>query len=247
MENQVYPVDEFLSEFSKALQIHELQCSTEKMKMLYLFYVELVEMNRVMNLTAITKMDDVIYKHFIDCMLIEKFHLLQDGMKLIDVGTGAGFPGFVLAILYDKLQIVLMDSLQKRVQFLRNLGEKLGLHNVEYIHARAEELAANPNYRECFDVATSRAVANLSTLSEYCLPFVKKGGQFIAYKSKGVDTEIHNAINAFSILGGQLKSVEYFNLNYQDNHRSLVIVEKKHRTPQKYPRKSGMPSRQPLS
>ncbi len=246
MDNQNYSKKDFMIAMDEALRLHQMECEDEKKELLFLFYVELVEMNKMMNLTGITEMKDVIYKHFLDCMLIEKFELLKDGMKIIDVGTGAGFPGLVLAIMYEKMHFVLMDSLQKRISFLQELSEKLKLENVSFIHSRAEDLAFQTEYREVFDVATSRAVANLSTLSEYCLPFVKKDRFFIAYKSQDIDEEVKNASRAFSILGGETERIEHFPLNFENSRRSLVVVRKKKTTPKKYPRKAGTPSKHPL-
>lgn len=246
MEYSSHAEQEFMDIFSEALQSHQLELSDEKRKAFFRFYVELIETNKVMNLTAITDQRDVIYKHFIDCLMIEKFDLLQSGMKVIDVGTGAGFPGLVLAIRYDDMEFVLMDSLQKRIHFLSKLCDSLELQNVSLIHARAEELAFRADFRECFDVSASRAVANLSTLSEYCLPFVKQGGSFIAYKSQEVDEEVRSAKHAIHILGGEVRKIEKFALQYEDNHRSFVVVDKKKVTPRKYPRKAGTPQKQPL-
>lgn len=213
------------------------------------YYKNLIEWNSVMNLTAITEEKDVYEKHFLDSLTITKIvsrETLCAGTTLIDMGTGAGFPGLPIAIVFPEVEVVLMDSLNKRIRFLEDTVQKLGLQNVTAIHARAEELAKNKKYREKFDFCCSRAVANLSTLSEYCLPFVKKGGSFISYKTENVQEEIDKGKKAIRILGGEHKQTEFFTLPGTDYQRSLVRIEKIAPTPARYPRKAGTPAREPI-
>ncbi len=222
---------------------------TPRMKEQLRIYEEnLVEWNKVMNLTTITDEEDIYVKHFLDSLSILKVESEKDlsGKRLIDVGTGAGFPGLVLAICFPKCRVNLMDSLNKRINFLNDTVTKLGLTNVTCIHARAEELAKDKKQREQYNFAVSRAVANLSTLSEYCLPFVKTGGCFIAFKAEKVEEELPAGRTAIKMLGGEFKSKCDFVLPGTDYERSLLLIEKKKPTPGKYPRKAGTPSKEPL-
>ncbi|MCD7762817.1 MAG: 16S rRNA (guanine(527)-N(7))-methyltransferase RsmG [Lachnospiraceae bacterium] len=216
------------------------------------YYRLLVEKNRVMNLTAITKFEDVVQKHFIDSALVcksdcEQLHLNPFTGRLIDVGSGAGFPGIPLKILFPELEVVLLDSLNKRVLFLNEVIHTLGLTGITAVHGRAEEAAFDSSYREGFDYCVSRAVASLSSLSEYCLPFVKRGGIFIAYKSAGIDQECQEAKKAVFLLGGDTESVKTAKIPDTDIERLFVFIRKNRGTPAKYPRKAGTPTKNPLS
>lgn len=210
------------------------------------YYEMLIEKNKVMNLTAITEFDEVVVKHFIDSISIAKYYSMEKDSSVIDVGTGAGFPGIPLKIVYPDLSVTLLDSLNKRVKFLAEVCEELGLQNVEMIHGRAEDFGNIADYREKYDVCVSRAVANLSTLSEYCLPFVKTGGYFIPYKSGNIEEELQSSKKALNILGAKVEKIETFMLPDTEIGRSFVFIKKKKNMPKKYPRKAGLPSKEPL-
>lgn len=232
--------------FKKILQEWNITLSDEQEWQFSTFYEMLVEKNKVMNLTAITEFDEVIEKHFLDSVSLGAVLNLKKELKVLDMGTGAGFPGIPLKIIYPDLQITLADSLNKRVTFLNEVIEALKLNGIEAIHARAEELARNAAYREQYDLCVSRAVANLSTLSEYCIPFVALNGMFVPYKSGEIEEEVEAAKKAIFLLGGELKQVHQFSFGENDLHRSFVLIEKKKKTPKTYPRKAGTPAKQPL-
>ena len=232
--------------FEKDLE--ELNISLDKRQMCqFLQYYELlVEWNSFMNLTAITDYDEVIKKHFVDSLSLVKAIDLTKEIKVIDIGTGAGFPGIPLKIAFPNLKITLLDSLNKRIKFLNEVIDKLELKDISAIHGRAEDYAKDKNYRQSYDLCVSRAVANLSTLSEYCLPYVKTGGKFISYKSEKITDEMNAAKNAIKILGGNVSGQVEFVLPDSDIYRNLFIIDKIKDTPIKYPRKAGTPSKEPL-
>lgn len=216
------------------------------------YYNLLVEWNKVMNLTAITEFDDVCKLHFVDSLMAcPYFDFSKKSLSLIDVGTGAGFPGIPLKIVFPSLKVTLLDSLNKRIKFLDEVIQVLDLNSeglIETIHGRAEDFSNPKNgvLREKFDIGTARAVANMSTLSEYILPYIKKGGVFIAYKSNKINDEIDSSKSALNILGGSISSVNNTFLPDSDIERSVVIINKSKSTPKIYPRKAGLPSKQPL-
>lgn len=223
-----------------------LEINDSIIEKLDVYYEMLVETNKVMNLTAITEFDDVLIKHYLDSLSISTLSVLKDGIRVLDLGTGAGFPGIPLAIAFPNVSFVLMDSLNKRINFLQQVIDKLGLKNVTAIHGRAEEKAFDKVYRETFDIVTSRAVANINTLSEYCIPFVKKGGYFISYKSGDINEELSGLGNCLKILGGSEPDVLQLTLPETDIDRSFIKIKKGINTPKKYPRKAGTPSKEPL-
>jgi 16S rRNA (guanine527-N7)-methyltransferase len=234
------------------IEISELQ-----MNQFDLYYETLIEWNQFMNLTGITEYEDVLIKHFADSVAINKaienLNITQNEstffnseLKIIDVGTGAGFPGIPLKIAFPEIKVCLLDSLNKRVKFLDEVIQKLQLTNIHAVHGRAEEFARNADYREQYGLAVSRAVANLASLTEYCLPYVKKGGYFIAYKSGDINEEAANAKKAIGILGGEIVDIYKFIIPQTDIERSFVVIRKNERTPKKYPRKAGLPTKEPI-
>ncbi len=223
-----------------------LELTAEKEQQFLTFYEMLVEKNKVMNLTAITEFEDVVEKHFLDSISLCQVMDLNKPLTLLDLGTGAGFPGIPLKIMFPELKITLADSLNKRLLFLNEVMEALNLKDIETVHGRAEELSKRKDYRESFDLCVSRAVANLSTLSEYCLPFIHTSGKFISYKSGEVEVELKDAKKAVFVLGGEIEDVIHFTLPDSDIKRSFVVINKVHATPKAYPRKAGTPSKSPL-
>ena len=235
---------EFFDQIQEKGEVLNIFFSVEQKLKFYKYMQLLLEWNNKINLTAITIPEEIILKHFIDSLTIYK--KLIRGAKIIDVGTGAGFPGIPLAIIDENLKITLNDSLNKRLIFLTEVKKQLKLDNIEIIHARAEEIGQNKKYREKFDYATSRAVANLSTLSEYLLPLVKVNGKCICMKASNIEEELNQAQNAIKLLGGEVTEIEKFKLPQSDIDRTIITISKTKNTPNKYPRKAGTPSKDPI-
>ena len=235
----------FIDELQTAAEKFNIALNAEQLKQFDTFYRLVVEWNNKINLTAITEPSDFAVKHIIDSISIwndKKFHNVE---TLIDVGTGAGFPAIPLKIYRPHLKITLLDSLAKRINFLKVVGEELGFDDVDFLHSRAEDAAHNPKLREDFDLAVSRAVAKLNILAEYCLPFVKVGGYFAALKGSSVEEELQESKAAVKILGGV--DVECISITLpNDNERNLIYIKKVSKTDGKFPRKAGVPERKPL-
>lgn len=230
---------------SKAEQLG-IRLSEKQLEQFQCYYERLIEKNKVMNLTAITEYEEVVDKHFIDSILLGSVKELSGKKRVIDVGTGAGFPGIPLKIVYPEIEITLLDSLNKRVKFLDEVIEELGLTGIQAVHSRAEDLAQDAAHRQQYDICVSRAVANLSTLSEYCIPFVKQGGYFISYKSTQIEEELKQAKKAVQVLGGTLEQVETVQIPGTTIERQFVMIRKTGTTPKKFPRKAGTASKTPI-
>ncbi|MCR4745576.1 MAG: 16S rRNA (guanine(527)-N(7))-methyltransferase RsmG [Lachnospiraceae bacterium] len=229
-----------------ALDELKIEYDDKKIELLLKYYDMLIEKNKVMNLTAITDFNEVMIKHFADSLSVLQFVEFENDNKVLDLGTGAGFPGIPLKIFLPNVEFLLVDSVNKKLNFINEVIEKLGLNKISVLHARAEELGHKEDFREKFDFVCSRAVANLSTLSEYTIPFLRQDGLFISYKASIVNEEITNAEKAIKILGAKIEKVEKFSLPGIGDERDFVFIKKISKTPKKYPRKSGVPSKEPL-
>ena len=236
--------DSFKKEMNINLMALNLKLDDSQIKNFYDFMNLLIEKNKVMNLTGITEPKEVILKHFIDSLTVLKY--INENDNIIDVGTGAGFPGIPLKIAENSLEITLLDSLNKRINFLNEVIEKINLNKVKTIHGRAEDFGQDFKYREKYDVAVSRAVAPLNVLLEYMLPFVKVGGKCICMKGSNCDEEIENSRKAIEILGGKIEKIKKFNLPNSDNNRTIFIIKKVQKMNRQYPRKAGIPTKSPL-
>ncbi len=234
-----------MEDFKKDFCLYfEEEIDDNKIQKFYDYMNLLVEWNKKINLTAITEEKDIILKHFVDSLTVLKY--IKENKSIVDVGTGAGFPGIPLAIMNDSLKITLVDSLNKRINFLNEVCNKINLKNIKAIHARAEEFGQDNNYRESYDVAISRAVANLTVLAEYLLPLVKVGGKIICMKGPDIEEELKQAKSAIDILGGKFEKCDNFCLPKSDISRNIIIINKIKETPKKYPRKAGTPAKTPL-
>lgn len=236
-----------MEQFKKDLEELNICLSERQLCQFQKYYELLIEWNSFMNLTAITDYEEVLKKHFIDSLSIVKAYDFTKGeVSLIDIGTGAGFPGLPIKIAFPNVKITLLDSLQKRIKFLNEVIDQLELIDIDTVHGRAEDYAKPEKLREKYDLCVSRAVANLSTLSEYCLPFVKTGGKFISYKSEKLTEELVQAEKAVSVLGGKVHNQVDYMLPSSDIYRNLLIIDKVKPTPKKFPRKAGLPAKEPI-
>ena len=236
--------EEFKEKFEKYLTILNINLTNEQVLKFYKYMNLLLEWNEKINLTAITNPEEIILKHFVDSLTIGKY--INKGESLVDVGTGAGFPGIPIKIYRDDINVTLVDSLNKRVKVLNIFIEELMLERIEAIHSRAEEFGRNSKYREKFDVSTSRAVANLATLSEYLIPLIKQQGKSICMKGSEIEEELNNSKKAIDVLGGKILKVDEFTLPNSDIKRNIIIIKKQEKTPAKYPRKPGTPAKEPI-
>lgn len=230
--------------FNKMLIERNQKINSNQLEKFYKYMQLLLEWNKKINLTAITDEDEIILKHFVDSLTVLKY--INENDRIIDVGTGAGFPGIPIAIMMPNVKITLLDSLNKRINFLNEVIKELDLKNVETIHSRSEDCGKDTLFREKYDIAIARAVANLSTLSEYLLPFVKIGGKMICMKGSEIEEELKNAQYAIKVLGGKIIARDEFTLPESDIKRNIIIVEKEQYTPKMYPRKAGLPAKEPI-
>ena len=233
-------------QFRQALMDKGIELSDEQMKQFDIYYRTLVEWNEKVNLTAITEEDEVYLKHFYDSMTPAFYHDFTGALTLCDVGAGAGFPSIPLKIAFPDLQVTIVDSLQKRIVFLNHLATELGIEGVSFYHDRAENFGKNANFRESFDIVTARAVARMSVLSELCIPLTKKGGVFIALKGAQAHEELEAAKAGIEVFGGEVIREEMFTLPLEDSERTIFWIEKRRKTPKKYPRKPGIPNKNPI-
>lgn len=237
-------IKEFENELNKYLYNMEINLDERQIFQLFEYMKLLIEWNKRINLTAITDQKEIILKHFIDSLTINKY--IEKNAKIIDVGTGAGFPGIPLKIVRPDIDITLVDSLNKRIKFLDYVIEEIKLKSIKTVHSRAEEIGRNELYREEYDVATSRAVANTAVLSEYLIPLIKEGGKCIYMKGPDIKKELSEGKKAINVLGGTIFKIDEFNLPKTDINRTIVIIKKEKKTPYKYPRKPGTPTKEPI-
>lgn len=236
-------IDEFKRVFLEEAKKIDIVVTDDMINKFYSYMLGIIEWNEKVNVTAITEEKMFIVKHFIDSLTVNRF--VKDKKTVIDIGTGAGFPGIPLKILNPELKVTLIDSVNKKLNVIRDLSEKIGLEKLEIIHTRAEDLASKSEYREMYDIATTRAVSNFSTIVEYMLPFVKIGGCAVCMKGPNYKEELEEARNAIKILGGEIECIESLNVN-EDLERNIIVVRKVKETPKKYPRGQGKPLKEPI-
>lgn len=236
-------LQEFQKEFEQECGKNNIEFDVEKCEKLYQYMKLILEWNEKINVTAIKDEKEFIVKHFIDCLTVNS--LLKDERRILDIGTGAGFPGIPLKIYHPEIEFTLVDSVNKKITVLNDVIEKLGLEKIEALHVRAEELVRDLKYRESFDVVTTRAVSNLATISEYMLPFVKIGGKAICMKGPNVEQELEDAKNAIKLLGGEIEEIKKININ-EEFERNLIVIKKINKTDKKYPRGQGKPAKEPI-
>ena len=239
-------MEEKLSEIKKMLGDVGLAAADSEAEQFLKFYEILIEKNKVMNLTAITEFGEVLIKHFADSLSLSSYVNLSEIKNMLDLGTGAGFPGVPIKIMFPNISVTYLDSLAKRMNYLTDACTEIGMENFECVHGRAEDFGRDKNFREKYELVVSRAVANLSVLAEYALPFVEVGGMFVSYKSANSEEEINNSKKAIKELGGKIEKVETFTLPGSEDPRSLVFIRKEKKTPSAYPRKAGIPKKSPI-
>lgn len=239
-------MDTIQTGFHSLLLEHKIDLSPQQMDQFETYFQELVSWNEKMNLTGITERDQVYIKHFYDSITLSFYIPMDEVQTLADIGSGAGFPGIPLKICFPHLKLTIIDSLNKRIHFLQNVVDKLGLSQVELLHGRAEDLGRKEGLRDSFDLVTARAVARMAVLNEFCLPFVKAGGKFAAMKGSDPEEEVREAKRSLSELKGKLESNHHFELPMENSDRHIIIVSKTAPTPKKYPRKAGTPLKQPI-
>jgi len=235
-----------LDEFKEKADTIEVQLNNEQLESFSKFMGFMIKWNDRVRLTSITEETEVIDKHFIDSLTALKANVIKDNDKILDLGTGGGFPGIPLKFINPTIDLTMLDSRLKKIEYLKEVIDAFALENTIAIHGRAEDYGQLPNYREQFDIVVSRAVANLTVLSEYCLPFVKKEGYFIAMKGTKSDEELNEAKKAIKILGGSIQEVLEFKLPDTDYDRSIILIKKVNSTPKKYPRNPGKPKKSPI-
>jgi len=233
-------------QFVNALTDNGIELSNFQREQFSIYFRTLVEWNEKINLTAITNEEDVYLKHFYDCITAAFYYDFNQDLHICDVGAGAGFPSIPLKICFPHVKVTIVDSLQKRIGFLNHLANELKLTDVAFYHDRAENFGKNMKFRETFDIVTARAVARMSVLSELCLPLVKKGGVFIAMKGAQAEDEMQVGETAIELMGGETDAIHTFKLPQEDSERSIVIIHKQRKTPKKYPRKAGLPNKEPI-
>lgn len=232
--------------FIQELNKHDIELTEKQLEKFHIYYEELIKWNEKMNLTAIVEKNEVYLKHFYDSIALSFYVDVNDVQTFCDVGAGAGFPSIPLKIIYPHLNVTIVDSLKKRITFLEALVSKLKLEGIQLVHARAEDFGQQQKYRENFDLVTARAVARMAVLTEYCLPLSKVGGIFAALKGANIDEELQEGERAIKVLGGRLKEHHKYFLPIEQSERSIVTIEKIHRTKKKYPRKAGLPAKNPI-
>lgn len=235
-----------IDQFQSELREKGISLSKEQMNQFQRYYELLIEWNEKMNLTAITEQEDVYVKHFFDSLTAAMYTDLTKPLRVCDIGAGAGFPSIPLKIAFPKLDVTIIDSLNKRITFLNHLASDLKLEHVHFVHGRAEEMGQNPAHREQYDIVTARAVARMSVLTELCLPYVKTGGAFIAMKAASAVDEMGKASRAIAILGGKTEDIFSFRLPVEESERTIIVIRKEKETPKKYPRKPGTPNKAPI-
>lgn len=233
-------------QFVEVLHQHGIQLNDKQLEQFNRYFETLAEWNEKINLTALKSREDVYLKHFFDSISAAFYHDFTRIAHICDVGAGAGFPSIPLKICFPHLRVTIVDSLKKRINFLNQLAEQLSIENVAFYHDRAEDFGKNNKFRESFDIVTARAVARMSVLSELCLPLTKQGGVFIAMKGAQAETELNDADAAINILGGKLNSLHTFTLPVENSERSVIVIDKNRKTPNKYPRKPGLPNKDPI-